>query len=71
MLKVPDSSKAGQVGLVAGDVVQAVNGRAVSNVKEFKRLATADPAAELRLKVIRDQQPTEVIIRPIESPRRK
>ena len=61
VMEVPADSVASRMGLLAGDLIQGLNGRGVSNLAEF--LAALPPTktdAPLHLQLVRDQ-PVKVI----------
>ncbi len=58
---VETGSAAAQGGLKAGDVISAVNGRAVQSVDEVMRaVRSAKPGSVLELRVVRDKKETSV-----------
>lgn len=57
---VPKKSTAEGLGLVEGDVIQAVNGKATPNVRSFLGALSKVGSAPLSLKVIRNQQPITI-----------
>ncbi len=58
--EVPAQSAAAQAGLRSGDLIQAVNGRRVTNIAEFYRVLAVDASEQLQLKVVRDQNAMEL-----------
>ena len=60
VVSVPENSELGQSGLHANDVILALHGKKVCNVKELLRIE-ADQAEDLVLKVWRNQ--TEQTVR--------
>ena len=64
--KVAEGSAAAKGGLLVGDLIQGVNGKPVSNIKQFLQAIrkSADKPSALTLKVLRNQQPSEVSILP-------
>ncbi len=56
LLEVPNDSQAAKLGFEASDLIQAVNGKGVSNIGQmFAALAQIDTPA-IKLKVVRNQQ---------------
>lgn len=52
-------SPAAKAGLKEGDLIQGIDGRKVSNVKQFKRVISG-AKGEVKLKVVRDQRVIEI-----------
>ncbi|MDQ8195647.1 PDZ domain-containing protein [Coraliomargarita sp. SDUM461004] len=66
---VPNDSAAADAGLQLGDLVQAINGIAVSNTDQFFQALSGIQAPLLQLKVVRDQQTIELeVLRPSPGP---
>ena len=64
--KVAENSAAAKGGLLVGDLIQGVNGKPVSNINQFFqaiRKSTDEPAG-VKLKVLRNQKPSEVSVLP-------
>ena len=61
---VPKNSAAAAAGLLTGDLIQGVNGKPVSNLKNFLRKVSRNSDNLLKLKVIRDQKEMELEIQP-------
>lgn len=55
LTKVPVGSAAAKAGLLDGDLIQAVNGRAVSNIAHLLKVLNNLEANSLKLKVVRNQ----------------
>jgi hypothetical protein len=65
LVDVPTESPAALAGLRKMDVVTELNKQPIRSVRRLRRLTSGQPAAaELRLGIVRDQQPLEVLIRP-------
>lgn len=64
LVKVPAGSEAGNSGLQANDLIQVVNGKAVSSVELFVKALSGVGSAPLVLKVVRDQRAIEVKLVP-------
>ena len=60
LLNVPATSQAAKAGLKANDVIQAINGHKVSDVKKFESVLSSIKTKELQLKVVRSQQAMEL-----------
>jgi len=60
---VTDDSPAGNAGVLAGDVVVEFNGKAVSNIGEFRNMVAAtEPEAEVEMVVMRDGKRTALSV---------
>lgn len=61
--QVYNGTPADQAGLIGGDVVIEANGAPVRSERELRRVLRATPPhTQLRLKILRDGQPMEVIV---------
>jgi len=60
--QVPKASAAAKAGLKAGDLIQGVNGRRVSNISQLFKALSGVKSGAVKLKVVRDQQVTELTI---------
>ena len=60
--EVPQKSEAAKAGLKRGDLVQAVNGRKVSNSDRLFRVLAKAGSAPLKLKVVRNQKTMDLTI---------
>lgn len=61
--EVYDGTPADRAGLIGGDVIVEANGAPVRSERELRRvLRSTPPHSELRLKILRDGQPMEVIV---------
>ena len=56
VMDVPAGSVASQMGLLAGDLIQGINGRAVSNLIQFFDSLPQAHDAPLQLRLVRHQQ---------------
>ena len=57
LVDVPENSIAAKGGLLAGDLIQGINGKPVANLKKFLRLASRNSDKTMKLKIVRDQKP--------------
>ncbi len=62
LVKVPANAAAAKAGLRENDLIQAVNGRKVSNTDHLFAALSAAADSPLGLRVIRNQQPVEVAL---------
>ena len=60
LAEVPNGSKAARAGLQTGDVIQGVNGQAVSKLGQFAEKLKSIQSGPLELKLVRNQQVTEL-----------
>ena len=65
LLEVPEDSAAAQAGLRTNDLLQSVNGRPVSGTAQLFAALNAAGAAPLVVRVIRNQQPSELSLPPV------
>jgi len=56
---VPKDSEAAKAGLLAGDVIQNVNGQSVSKLRQLNQVLKRTPEELLNIKLVRNQQVTE------------
>ncbi|OUS72939.1 signaling protein [Pseudoalteromonas sp. A601] len=59
---VPKDSEAAKAGLLAGDVIQNVNGQSVSKLRQLNQVVKRTPADLLNLKLVRNQQVIELML---------
>ncbi|MBU2877941.1 PDZ domain-containing protein [Aliiglaciecola lipolytica] len=59
---VPKDSKASKAGLIAGDVIQNVNGQSVSKLRQLNQTLKRTPADLLNLKLVRNQEVIELML---------
>ena len=64
MEKVIAKSAAANAGLLTGDLIQALNGNSVANIKQFLGAASGAGSKQIELKLLRNQQPMEISIQP-------
>ena len=62
--KVIAKSAAANAGLLTGDLIQALNGNSVANIKQFLGAASGVGSKQIELKLLRNQQPMEISIQP-------
>lgn len=62
-LQVPSGSLAAKAGLQDGDLIQGLDGKAVSNVGAFFKALSETNATSLTLKVVRNQQQLELTVK--------
>ncbi|MGJ8672696.1 right-handed parallel beta-helix repeat-containing protein [Rubritalea sp.] len=60
LIEIPKNSAAAKTELKEGDLVQAVNGKAVKNSAQFFKVLSSIQNKSLKLKVVRDQQVIEL-----------
>ncbi len=60
IIAVPENSAAARAGFKANDLVQAIQGRTVSNTAQLHAALIAAGEAPLKVRVIRNQQPQEI-----------
>ena len=66
---VVEGSPAEQAGLQVDDIITTVNGTAVTVADDWrKQLAAATPGTEMKLGVVRDGQPIEIVATLIQNP---
>ncbi|MGB7347258.1 MAG: PDZ domain-containing protein [Pirellulaceae bacterium] len=59
---VSKGSAAAKAGLRANDLIQAANGRKVSNIDQLLKTLSATKSASVALEVVRDQKPMELAV---------
>ncbi|EMI22965.1 PDZ/DHR/GLGF domain protein [Rhodopirellula maiorica SM1] len=62
--KVTADFAAAKAGLLKGDLIQAVNGKSVANIKQFLRAVQGSGDEPLKLTILRNQKPMELSIQP-------
>jgi hypothetical protein len=62
LVEVPPGSPAAQAGLRSNDLVQGLNGRKVSNTDQLLGALLATGSSPVKLRVIRNQQPLELVL---------
>ncbi|HLG85773.1 MAG TPA: RIP metalloprotease RseP [Alphaproteobacteria bacterium] len=62
--KIQPGSAAEHAGLMTGDVVQSVDGREVRRFEELKLLVTLAPGQPIKLNILRNGQPLELVATP-------
>ena len=64
VMEVPAGAMANQMGLLAGDLIQGVNGQAVSNLVQFFEALPQSNEAPLQLRLVRHQDTTIIELPP-------